>query len=139
MSILGDTDPKQFITDFFTSFNDAIRESDEAPAAIVDRFHTPDVVEIADGNRIDREKLIAHTRPVRKNAFRGRVEVHEALTDGDTLAARYTLHVTSPKRRDLTIEVSFFGQFAPDGRMRRAHLLTRTVPTDDAPDAPPRP
>lgn len=26
------------------------------------------------------------------------------------------------------MEVHFFGQFAADGRMRRAHMLTRSVP-----------
>ncbi|WP_201294600.1 MULTISPECIES: hypothetical protein [unclassified Nocardiopsis] len=42
-------------------------------------------------------------------------------------AARYTLHVTQ-RGRDLAIEVHLFGRFAPDGRMRSSHMLTRTVP-----------
>nr|WP_236809232.1 nuclear transport factor 2 family protein [Amycolatopsis albispora] len=93
---------------------------------MVDRYHTADVVQFADGNRIDRDKLIAHTRPVRKNRPSSRIEVHEALADGDHIAARYTLHVRN-RNKDLAIEVCFFGQFTPHGRMRRANLLTRTV------------
>lgn len=120
------TDPKKFIADFFSSYTDELLSSDEDPALIVDRFHTPDIVQIADGHRMDRDKLIAHTRPVRKNRPDGRMEVHEALTDGDTIAARYTLYVRN-RKKDLAIEVCFFGQFTPDGRMRRAHMLTRTV------------
>ncbi|MEU7001832.1 nuclear transport factor 2 family protein [Nonomuraea sp. NPDC046570] len=136
MSPLNDTDPKQFIADFFTSFTEELLHSDEDPALIVDRYHTPDIVQIADGNRMDRDKLIAHTRPVRKNRPTSRMEVHEALANGDQLAARYTWYVQN-RKRDLALEVCFFGQFAPDGRMRRAHMLTRALPTDAAPRQPP--
>ncbi|WP_020667514.1 nuclear transport factor 2 family protein [Amycolatopsis nigrescens] len=126
MRPLSDTDPKQFIADFYAGFNEELLRSDEDPALVVDRYHTPDIVQVADGHRMDRAKLIAHTRPVRKNRFGGRMEVHDAMVDGDRLAARYTLFVENHKR-NLTIEVCFFGQFAPDGRMRQAHLLTRTL------------
>ncbi|MER6170880.1 nuclear transport factor 2 family protein [Streptosporangium sp. NPDC001681] len=135
MSPLHDTNPKQFIADFFTSFTEELLCGDEDLALIVDRYHTPDIVQIADGNRIDRDKLIAHTRPVRKNRPQSRMEVHEALANGDQIAARYTLRVHN-RKRDLAIEVYFFGQFAPDGRMRQAHMLTRTLPTDGDPGQP---
>lgn len=145
MTPLGDTDARQFIAAHFTSFTDDLLRSDEDPAVIVDRYHTPDIVQIADGHRIDRDKLIAHTRPVRKNQPSARMEVHEAVANGDRIAARYTLHVQD-RRRTLAIEVHFFGQFTDDGRMRRAHMLTRTLPagpsadpTRPAPRTPPRP
>ncbi|WP_419999892.1 nuclear transport factor 2 family protein [Streptomyces boninensis] len=125
MRPLADSDPKQFIADFFTTFTDDLLQTDEDAAAIVDRYHTPDVIEFADGNRLDRDKLIAHTRPVRKNRPIGTIEVHEAITDGDRLAARYTMHVTQ-RGKNLVIEVYFFGRFAPDGRMREANINTRS-------------
>ncbi|WP_342772741.1 nuclear transport factor 2 family protein [Nocardia tenerifensis] len=87
-------------------------------------------MQIADGHRMDRDKLIAHTRPVRKNRPSSRIDVHEAIADNNRIAARYTLHVTQ-RGRELAIEVCFFGQFTPDGRMRRANMLTRTVAADD--------
>lgn len=120
-------DPARFIADFYDSFTNELLNSDEDAETIVDRYHTPDVVQVADGHRIDRDKLVAHTRPVRKNRPEARLEVHEAMADGDGIAARYTLHVRDAKKT-LAIEVHFFGRFTPDGRMRRAHLLTRTVP-----------
>lgn len=129
-------DPATFIADFFTSFTEHLLADDEDAATVVDRFHTHDIVQIADGHRIDRDKLIAHTRPVRKNRPHSHIDVHEAITDNDRLAARYTLHVTQ-RGTDLAIEVCFFGQFTPEGRMRRAHMLTRTIPTER--DMPARP
>ncbi|MGW0520780.1 nuclear transport factor 2 family protein [Crossiella sp. NPDC003009] len=129
MSTLNGVDPKQFITDFFTSFTEDLLRGEEDPALIVDRYHTPDVVQVADGHRMDRDKLIAHTRPVRKNRPSSRMEVHEALATGDRLAARYTLHVRN-RGRDLAVEVCFFGRFNAEGRMRQAHMLTRTVAVD---------
>ncbi|WP_225993028.1 nuclear transport factor 2 family protein [Actinomadura rudentiformis] len=141
MRPLNDIDPKRFIADFFTSFTEDLLRDDEDPATIIDRYHTPDIVEIADGHRMDRDKLIAHTRPVRKNRPSSRMEVHEALANGDQIAARYTLHVQQ-RNKEFAIEVHFFGHFATDGRMRRAHILTRTLPADGvadpAPSAPDR-
>ncbi|MFI0417690.1 nuclear transport factor 2 family protein [Spongiactinospora sp. 9N601] len=123
---LNGTDPKEFITGFYRALNDDLINTEEDAGLIIDRYHTPDIVQVADGHRMDRDKLVAHTRPVRKNRPAVRMEVHEALGEGDTLAARYTLHVRNPKR-DLAIEVCFFGRFAPDGRMREANMLTRML------------
>jgi predicted SnoaL-like aldol condensation-catalyzing enzyme len=121
-----ETDPARFVADFFTSFTADLLRDDTDPAAIVDRYHTADVVQVADGNVIDRAKLIAHTRPVRKNRPTIRVEVHDAVADGELIAARYTLHARQ-RGRDLAVDVCFFGRFTPDGRMRSANMLTRTV------------
>ncbi|GAA0519066.1 hypothetical protein Ade02nite_80080 [Paractinoplanes deccanensis] len=120
-------DPRQFILDFVTGFGRDLMHADEDPAAVVDRYHTPDVVQIADGHRMDRAKLIAHSRPIRKRRPRARIDVHEALADGDRLAAHYTMHVED-RGRAFAIEVTFFGHFTPDGRLRRATMLTRTLP-----------
>ncbi|MEV4534380.1 nuclear transport factor 2 family protein [Asanoa sp. NPDC049518] len=126
MTVFG-ADPKRFVFDFFSSFGQAILHSDEDAAAIVDRFHTPDVVQVADGHRMDREKLIAHTRPIRKRRPSTRLEVHEAVAQADRIAARYTMHVEDRGRR-FALDVHFFGRFAADGRMREAHMLTRSEP-----------
>lgn len=120
--------PEQFIANFFTSFTAATVADDNDPAAIVDRFHTADIVQIADGIRIDRDRLIAHLRPVRKKLTDYRFEVHEALADGDRIAARMTVHATMRKGDTVTTEVFLFGEFDADGRMRHAHQLTRAVP-----------
>ena len=120
---LDERDPGRFIANFYTAFTEELVHSDEDPALVVDRYHTQDIVEIADGNLIDREKLIAHAKPLRSTRPSIRVEVHEAIAEGARIAARYTLHVRELKR-ELAIEVHFFGEFASDGRMRRSHMLT---------------
>jgi len=122
-------DPKQFIFNFVSSFGNEVMHGDEEAAAIVDRYHTPDVVQIADGHRMDREKLIAHTRPIRKRRPSSRLEVHEAVAQADRIAARYTMHVEDRGRR-FALDVHFFGQFTPDGRLREANMLTRTIPAE---------
>lgn len=129
MRPLGTTDPAQFIADFFSSFTEDLLRSDEDAALVVDRYHTPDIVQVADGHRIDRDNLVAHTRPVRKNRPVCRWDVHEAVADGDRISARYTMHV-SQRGKDFDIEVYLFARFAPDGRMHEAHLATRTLPAD---------
>ncbi|MEU7830951.1 nuclear transport factor 2 family protein [Nonomuraea sp. NPDC049129] len=85
---------------------------------------------------MDRDKLIAHTRPIRKTRPSNRTEVQEAIANGDQIAARYTLHVER-RGKYIEIEVCFFGRFAADGRMREAHMLTRTVPAANPDQAAP--
>ncbi|MEU8423074.1 nuclear transport factor 2 family protein [Micromonospora sp. NPDC048835] len=127
MGGLGGISPKEFIANFFTSFMHDLVRGGEDPATVVDRYHTPDIVQVADGHLMDRAKLIAHSRPARKHQTDARWEVHEAIADGDRIAARYTLHFETSKREG-SMDVYFFGQFAADGRMRQAHMLTRPVP-----------
>ncbi|MGC4864066.1 nuclear transport factor 2 family protein [Micromonospora sp. DT53] len=135
MGGLDGINPKEFITNFFTSFMSDLVRGDDDPAMVVDRYHTPDILQVADGNLMDRAKLIAHTRPARKHQTGARWEVHEAIADGDRIAARYTLHFQTAKRAG-SVDVHFFGQFAADGRMRRAHMLTRAVPLKASDAAP---
>ncbi|MEV1156128.1 nuclear transport factor 2 family protein [Micromonospora chokoriensis] len=129
MNGLEGVNPTEFIANFFTSFMNDLVRGDEDPAVVVDRYHTPDIVQVADGNLMDRTKLIAHTRPARKHQTDARWEVHEAMADGNRIAARYTLHFQTSKRAG-SVDVHFFGQFAVDGRMRRAHMLTRSIPVE---------
>ncbi|MBF6179022.1 nuclear transport factor 2 family protein [Nocardia otitidiscaviarum] len=125
MNIDSPSDPAQFIRDFFTSFTDAAM-SDGDPAEVVDRFHSREIVQVADGLRIDRDRLIAHLRPIRKTLAEYRFDVHEAMADGGRIAARMTIHARRRNGDEITTDVHFFGEFTPDGRMRRAHQLTRT-------------
>ncbi|MFC9971558.1 nuclear transport factor 2 family protein [Spirillospora sp. NPDC127200] len=120
-------DPARFLTDFYLSFNREVIGSDADPGPAVDRFYTPDIVQVSDGLRFDREKIIAHVRPLRRNMVEGRVEVHEALADGGRIAARLTFHARMRKGRAVDTEVFMFAEFAPDGRMRRSHGTSRTL------------
>lgn len=121
-------DPAQFMTDFNHQLHDAITRSEDDLATIVDRFHTPDVVQVSDGHPMDRAKLIAHVRPVRRQKPEVRLQIDDVLVNGDCLAARYRMEVQ--RRRDgetefLVVTVHAFNRYADDGRLQRADLLTR--------------
>ncbi|MFI6514165.1 nuclear transport factor 2 family protein [Spirillospora sp. NPDC050679] len=120
-------DPARFLTDFYLSFNREVIGSDADPGPAVDRFHTPDVVQVSDGLRFDREKIVAHVRPLRRNLAEVGVEVHEAVADGGRVAARLTFRARMRKGRTVETEVFMFAEFAPDGRMRRSHGTSRTL------------
>src|SRR5688572_20540012 len=101
---------------------------DEEPALVVDRYHTPDIEWISDGNRLDRNRLVAHVGPARRNARSFRVDVHEVVTAGERVAARYTVRAVLRKGRHVEIDNYLFGTLAVDGRLRRVDQITRTVP-----------
>ncbi|WP_030670253.1 nuclear transport factor 2 family protein [Streptomyces sp. NRRL B-1347] len=129
MKPLADTTPERFIADFFTSLTESTVRGD-APESVMDRHYTPDVVQISDGVRIDRDRLLAHLRPVRKNVVGWRFDVHEAVADGGRVAARLTIHARTRKGGASVTEVHLFGEFTEDGRMRRSHQLTRSLSTE---------
>lgn len=126
------TTPAEDLAAFLVSFAEEMTFSDEAPAAIVDRCFAPGFVQYNDGIPIDRENLIAHARPVRRNVVSCRTEVHEALVVGDKAAARYTLYAVMRKGNSVDTEVYMFGQLAQDGRLTRIDQITRAVSADDA-------
>ncbi|WBB76114.1 nuclear transport factor 2 family protein [Micromonospora sp. WMMD1128] len=102
---------------------------DEDPATVLDRYHTPDYELVNDGVLLDRKRLLDHIRPARKRAVGLRVEVEQALVDGDHVAARYRLIAELRKGATITTEIYMFGELAADGRLRRAVQATRTIPS----------
>ncbi|WP_137988479.1 nuclear transport factor 2 family protein [Streptomyces vilmorinianum] len=119
--------PERFVTDFFTTFTEAVVRGEEDPAELMARYYTRDVVQIADGVRLDWDRLVAHLRPVRRNLIAFRFEVHEALAAGHRIAARFTIHARMRKGGPVTTRVHMFAEFTPDGLLRRAEQLTRAV------------
>ncbi|HEU4949049.1 MAG TPA: nuclear transport factor 2 family protein [Kribbella sp.] len=124
--------PAEFVEEFFTSFTREILAGADEAAAVVDRYYTPDVVQVADGIALDRARLIDHLRPVRKNVVGCRYEVHEALRSGNRIAARFTIHAEMRKGRRLSTEVYLFGEVSPDGRIRRTVQATRAATEEPA-------
>ncbi|MFE5581685.1 nuclear transport factor 2 family protein [Kitasatospora sp. NPDC056531] len=131
MSMVSDRTPAKDLTAFLVMFPEEMAMTDEDPAAILDRYFTADFVQYNDGVPFDRAKLIAHARPSRKNVVDCRVEVHEALTTGDRVAARYTLFAEMRKGPRVGTEIYMFGQLASDGRLSRIDQITREVPESD--------
>ena len=120
--------PADDFAGFLRGYTAEMTSGDEDPAVVVDRYHTPDVEWVSDGNRLDRERLVGHIGPARRNARSVRVEVHDVVVSGARVAARYTLHATLRKGRELTIDAHLFGALATDGRLRRVDQITRTLP-----------
>ncbi|WP_433411325.1 nuclear transport factor 2 family protein [Microtetraspora malaysiensis] len=112
---------------FLTRLPHELAFSSEDPAAIVDRYYAPEIEYRNDGIALDRQRLIDHTGPARKNARELEIQVHETLLDGDRAAARYTMTVLTRKGQALQIEAYLFAQFAADGRVLRVDSITRTA------------
>ena len=123
---MSDLSAREFIADFFDSFTREVLSNDDA-AAVVDKYYTRDVEQIADGVTLDRQRLIDHLRPVRKNLVAWEYDVHEAMRSGDRLAARFTVHAEMRQGRTISTEVYLFGELAPDGRIHRTTQATRNV------------
>lgn len=140
MHLFDDThiDPARFIAQFQEGLHHALVADDEDLATVIDRFHSPDIRLSADGHVMDREKLIAHCRPIRKTKPTNRVEVFEAIAEGDFLAARFCMYVDRPRGDQMdhmTIHVNLFGRFTSDGKMRQTDMLTRMeTPSESASD-----
>ncbi len=105
--------PGTDLAGYLTRYPNEIAFGDEEPATVLDRCHTPDFTLTNDGVRLDRERLLGHVRPARKNATSVRVEVHDAVTDGDRVAARYTL--TAVMRRGQVVATEVFRRLSGPG------------------------
>jgi hypothetical protein len=124
--------PAQDLVRYLERFPAEMGLSEDDPEAVLDRYCTSDFEHWNDGIRLDRERLIAHARPARRNATDVRVDVHDALVAGDRVAARYTLRASLRRGRVVETEIYMVGRLAPDGRLRRIDQITRTPPMADS-------
>ena len=118
---------EQFET-YLADYVEQMAFGNDEPEAVLDRYHTPDLEWWNDGRLLDRESLIAHARPARRNVVACRVDIRDALVAGDRVAARYTLHAET-RTGAVATEIHMFGRVAPDGRIHRIDQLTRTLPS----------
>ena len=123
---MSELSAREFVADFFGSFTREVVAGGDA-AEVVDRYYTSDIEQIADGITLDRQRLIDHLRPIRKNLVSCSYDVHEAIRTEDRLAARFTIHAEMRRGRTISTEVYLFGELAPDGRMRRTTQATRNL------------
>jgi hypothetical protein len=100
---------------------------DEDPAAVVDRHYPSGIEQRSDGIVFDRQRLIDHARPLRRNTVSARFDVHEAFVTGDRIAARYMIRAEHRKLGAVTTEVCMLGELDESGRPRRIDQITRDV------------
>ncbi|MFC3501659.1 nuclear transport factor 2 family protein [Micromonospora krabiensis] len=122
--------PRTDLTGYLTRYPQEAGLGDEDPVTVLDRYHTPDYELVNDGVLLDRKRLLDHIRPARRRAAGLRVEVEQALVDGDQVAARYRLIAELHKGGAITTEIYMFGELAADGRLRRAIQATRVISSD---------
>ncbi|MFD2762980.1 nuclear transport factor 2 family protein [Micromonospora eburnea] len=117
--------PGRDLAGYLRSYVQEMAFGDEAPDVILDRYHTPDIAWYSDGLHLDRERLVAHARPVRRTVTSCSLDIHDTLTCDNRVAARFTLTAVT-RGRTVATEIHMFGQLAPDGRLRRIDQITRT-------------
>lgn len=115
------------LRDYLTAYAREMAFGQEDAATVLERWHTPEIRWFNDGVLLDRERLIAHARPVRKNVLDCEVEVHDAIVADGRIAARYTLRASMRKGGVIATEIYMFGQLAGDGRISRVDQITRTL------------
>jgi hypothetical protein len=125
--------PAADLAGYLTRYPQEITFGDEEAETVLDRYHVPGYELVNDGVVLDRQRLLEHVRPARKRASAIQVDVDDALTDGDRVAARYRLCARMRNGTVITTEISMFGRLAPDGRLRRVTQLTRTLPAETQP------
>jgi hypothetical protein len=123
---MSEITPREDFARYITAYVTEMAFGDEEPGTVLDRYHTPDIDWVTDGIHLDRDRLIAHATPARKNVTECAVEVHDTLVSGDRVAARYTLNAQLRKGNQSTTEIYLFGTLAPDGRLSRVDQITRT-------------
>ncbi|MFC5185309.1 nuclear transport factor 2 family protein [Actinomadura harenae] len=125
---------EQDLSEFLAAYTRDMVEPDQDPAEILARYFVPDFEYCNDGLVINRERMLAHTRGLRKRVSPSDVQsldVHEAVLSGDRFAVRYTLNVAMGKGGDFSAEVYMFGHLAADGRIRRVDQTTRDLAKKD--------
>ncbi|MCP2340142.1 nuclear transport factor 2 family protein [Actinomadura rupiterrae] len=118
------------LSEFLVTYTRDMVSPDTDPGEVLDRFFTPDFEFRADGLVIDRDRMMAHVKPMRKRVASSdqvSLDVHEALVSGDRISARYTLRAALPKGPDFAGEIYMFGHLAEDGRIRRIDQTTRDL------------
>jgi hypothetical protein len=122
-------DPAAFIETVLTElcFSD---ERAHPAEATIGRYFTPDYQQRTDGELSDRDGFTRHIRALRALAVQGTVTVREALLDGNRIADRHEVTLTRQDGATSQVEVYLFGEFAPDGRLRRVDEVSRVIKGD---------
>ncbi|MBX7264698.1 nuclear transport factor 2 family protein [Micromonospora sp. Llam7] len=119
--------PGHDLAGYLHGYPQEIAFGDEEPAAVFDRYHTPDFILTNDGLPLDRGRLLAHVHSGRRRAVEIRTVVREVVNDGEQVAARYVLTAVMRRGQPISTEIFMFGRLAADGRLRSVTQLTRNV------------
>ncbi|WP_067890326.1 nuclear transport factor 2 family protein [Nocardia vaccinii] len=117
------------LTDFLIRYPEEMAFGDQDPGRILDRWFAPGFVFRNDGMALDRQRLIDHARPARRNARAIHVEVHSMMLSGNGIAAHYTLTATMRTAHVIATEIYLVGRLAQDARITGIDQCTRILTT----------
>lgn len=120
-------DIRQRFADYLVELPFELLDEERDPGGVLDRYYEPDFQYLNDGVPLDRQRLVDHVKPARRNTVSCEIDVHEVLVDGHRAAARFTLHAVLRKGRRLSTQVHLFADYGQDGRIRQVHGITRDV------------
>jgi len=112
-------DVAQVLIAFLTEYPRTLALGDEPPAEVLDRYFAPGFTFRNNGMPLDRERLIAHARLVRRNTTDVDIDLAEFLVQERRFAARYLLRARMRSGETVTNAVYAFGEFDLDGKVTR--------------------
>ena|ERR1700760_2953957 len=95
--------------------------------ATMARWFRPEYRQVTDGKELDYAGFADHLRLLRQRVARGRIDVLDALQDGDQVASRHLVTAVKPDGGEIETEVYLFGRFAADGRLIRVVETSRML------------
>ena len=96
-------------------------------AATMARYFHPDYRQSTDGTELDYAGVVDHMRLLRQRVPSGRIDVLDALQDGDRVADRHLVTAVKPDGGEIETEVYLFGRLAADGRLVRVVETSRML------------
>lgn len=123
----GEVTPGSDLAAYLRRYPVEVAFGGDDPGQVFDRYHGPGYVLVNDGVALDRERLLAHVRPARKNATEINVAVAQTHVCGGRVAARYTLTARMRRGQVIATEIFMFGELDPDGRLHRVDQLTHVL------------
>jgi hypothetical protein len=123
----GGLHTEEDLTEFLTGYPEQMALGDEEPGRILDRWFAPGFVFRNDGLVLERQRLIDHVRPARRNARAISVDVHAKLLSNNGIAAHYTLHATMRTGAVVSTEIFMVGGLAEGGRISAIEQRSRML------------
>ncbi|QEU90411.1 hypothetical protein [Streptomyces kanamyceticus] len=119
-------DPRAFLEKLYNNFQHELFSEEDA-GEVIDRYYAPGFLQVSDGIKIDRDRLIKHIRPVKKSVVSGSYEVLQAVMDGNRLAARFVIRAVTKRGEETENDVHMFCEMTDDGRFVHIDQITRSV------------
>lgn len=90
-------------------------------------YFTLDHQQRVNGKVLNYDQFVDHIRHLRTHVASGRIEIVEALREGNRITDRHRVHITKSDGSAIQLEVFLFGELAADGRICRMDEVSRVI------------